>query len=302
MNLTAQSTRHEDPELRFAFGRNWRSFLAALDERRIEEARNRLRESLGRDDLHGVRALDIGSGSGLSSLVMHQLGADVVAFDYDADSVACTEELRKRYATDASNWQITQGSALDPAFMAALGKFDLVYSWGVLHHTGAMWPAIELAADRVAPQGVLLLALYNDQGLRSRIWHAIKRLYCGGSPGRCLVGAVFYPLFSGYTLWHDLRHLHTPGTHAREYTRKRGMSLFHDWRDWLGGYPFEVAKPEDVVGKLTAHGFELQRQTLAKGLGCNEFVFDRGSETHTGTGACSNSRNTRNTFQSSTVS
>lgn len=280
MNSIAQSVRHEDPELRFAFGRNWRSFLATLDEHRIDEARRRLSESLSRDDLHGVRALDIGSGSGLSSLVMHQLGADVVAFDYDVDSVACTEELRRRYAPDASNWQIMRGSALDPAFVATLGKFDLVYSWGVLHHTSAMWAAIELAVARVAPHGTLLLALYNDQGWRSRVWRQIKHLYCSGTPGRWLVGAAFYPLFSLYALWQDLRHFHMLGTHARQYARKRGMSLFHDWRDWLGGYPFEVAKPEDVVRKLTADGFELQRQTLTRGLGCNEFVFTKGLPSH----------------------
>ena len=273
MNSIAQSTRHEDPELRFAFGRNWRSFLATLDDHRINEARRRLCESLGRDDLHGVRALDIGSGSGLSSLVMHQLGADLVAFDYDADSVACTEELRRRYAPDATNWQIMQGSALDPIFMAGLGQFDLVYSWGVLHHTGSMWPAIELAAARVAPQGTLLLALYNDQGRRSQAWRAIKRLYCSSAPGRWLVGSVFYPIFAAYALWKDLRHFHVPGTHAREYAQKRGMSLFHDWRDWLGGYPFEVAKPADVERKLAPHGFALQRETLTRGLGCNEFLF-----------------------------
>lgn len=275
MTSIAQATRHEDPELRFAFGRNWRSFLTTLDEHRIDEARRRLCESLGRDDLRGVRALDIGSGSGLSSLVMHRLGADIVSFDYDTDSVACTEELRRRYALDSTDWRVLQGSALDPAFMVGLGQYGLVYSWGVLHHTGSMWPAIELAAARVAPQGTLLLALYNDQGSRSRVWHAIKRLYCSGAPGRWLVGAAFYPLFAAYALWEDLRHFHMPGTHAREYSRKRGMSLFHDWRDWLGGYPFEVAKPEEVARKLTAAGFELQRQALTRGLGCNEFVFLR---------------------------
>ena len=273
MNSAAQSGRHEDPDLRFAFGRNWKSFLTTLDAHRIDEARRRLCESLGRVDLHGIRALDIGSGSGLSSLVMHQLGADVVAFDFDADSVACTEELRRRYAPDATNWQIMQGSALDPAFMAGLGKFDLVYSWGVLHHTGAMWPAIELAATCVAPHGTLLLALYNDQGWRSAVWGAIKHIYCSSAPGRWLVGALFYPLFSAYALWQDLRHLHMPGAHAREYARKRGMSLFHDWRDWLGGYPFEVAKPGEAVRRLAKNGFELRHQTLTRGLGCNEFVF-----------------------------
>lgn len=280
MNSSAQLARHEDPDLRFAFGRNWKSFLTTLDERRIDEARRRLCESLGRDDLRGIRALDIGSGSGLSSLVMHQMGADVVAFDYDTDSVACTGELRRRYAPDATNWQILRGSALDPAFMTELGQFDLVYSWGVLHHTGAMWPAIELTQLRVAQHGTLLLALYNDQGWRSRLWHTFKHLYCSSTLGRWLVGATFYPLFAVYALWQDLRHLHMPGTHARNYVRKRGMSLFHDWRDWLGGYPFEVAKPDQVVRKLAADGFELRGQTLTRGLGCNEFVFAKSAISH----------------------
>lgn len=280
MTAQAHPTHHADPELRFAFGRNWQSFLATLDDRRIEEARKRLCESLERTDLHGVRALDIGSGSGLSSLVMDQLGADVVAFDYDRDSVACTKELRRRYAARNANWKILQGSALDPAFMTGLGQFDLVYSWGVLHHTGAMWPAIELAAARVAPGGTLLLALYNDQGWRSRLWRRIKHLYCSGVPGKWLVGAVFYPLFALYAVVTDLRHLKMPGDHARNYRQKRGMSLFHDWRDWLGGYPFEVAKPEDVVRRLTAQGFALQRQTVTRGLGCNEFVFTETSTPH----------------------
>ena len=261
-----------DPELRFAFGKNWLSFLATLNDRRIREARQRLCESLGRDDLHGVRALDIGSGSGLSSLVMHQLGADVVAFDYDTDSVACTEELRRRYAPDAQNWKVVQGSALDPNFMASLGEFDLVYSWGVLHHTGAMWRAIELAEARVAPRGTLLLALYNDQGWRSRVWHAIKHTYCSGTAGRWLVTAVFYPIFGAYSIWQDVRRARMPGTHARQYASKRGMSLVHDWKDWLGGYPFEVASPDDIMRRLTASGFALQHQTITRGLGCNEFV------------------------------
>ena len=280
MNSNAQPARHKDPDLRFAFGRNWKSFLATLDEHRIAEARKRLCESLGRDELQGVRVLDVGSGSGLSSLVMHQLGAEVVSFDYDMDSVACTEELRRRYAPDATNWQVMQGSALDPAFMAGLGQFDLVYSWGVLHHTGAMWPALELTAQRIATGGTLLLALYNDQGWRSRAWRRIKHLYCTSTSGRWLAGVVFYPLFALYALALDLRHLKMPGDHARRYREKRGMSLFHDWRDWLGGYPFEVAKPEEVVSRLAASGFELQRQTLTRGLGCNEFVFRKGTASH----------------------
>lgn len=280
MNSVERPSHHEDPDLRFAFGRNWKSFLTTLNEHRIHEARRRLCESLARNELRGMRVLDIGSGSGLSSLVMHQLGADVVSFDYDTDSVACTEELRRRYAPDGTNWRIMQGSALDPTFMADLGQFDLVYSWGVLHHTGAMWPAIDLAAMRVAEHGTFLLALYNDQGMRSRFWHAVKRLYCSSNLGRFLVSTTFYPIFALYSLWQDVKHLNVPGTHARSYVHRRGMSLFHDWRDWLGGYPFEVARPEEVVHRLAVGGFELQSQTLTQGLGCNEFVFTKSVTPH----------------------
>lgn len=261
--------------MRFAFGKNWRSFLSVLDEDRINEARRAICDSLDRGDLRGWRVLDIGSGSGLSSLVMYRLGAEVVSFDYDPDSVACTEELRWLYAAGDKRWTVAQGSVLDAAFMQSLGKFNLVYSWGVLHHTGAMWQALDLAQQCVAPGDTLLIALYNDQGMRSKIWHGIKRCYCSGALGRRLVIAVFFPLFWLYSLVLDCRHRKLPGSHIRNYARKRGMSITHDWRDWLGGYPFEVAKTEDVARRLAADGFELQRQTLTRGLGCNEFVFKR---------------------------
>jgi SAM-dependent methyltransferase len=266
--------------MRFAFGKNWRSFLSVLDEDRINEARRAICDSLGRSDLRGWRVLDIGSGSGLSSLVMCRLGAEVVSFDYDPDSVACTEELRRRCDVGDNRWTVAQGSVLDAGFMRSLGEFDLVYSWGVLHHTGAMWHALDLAQQCVAPGGTLLIALYNDQGWRSRVWHTVKRLYCSSTLGRWLVVVTFYPLFAMYALWQDLRHFRMPGTHARNYVRKRGMSIFHDWRDWLGGYPFEVAKPEEVVRKLAADGFELQSKTLTQGLGCNEFVFAKSAPSH----------------------
>jgi SAM-dependent methyltransferase len=261
--------------MRFAFGKNWRSFLSVLDEDRINEARRAICDSLDRSDLRDWRVLDIGSGSGLSSLVMYRLGAEVVSFDYDPDSVACTEELRRRCDVGDNRWTVAQGSVLDAGFMRSLGEFDLVYSWGVLHHTGEMWQALDLAQQDVAPGGTLLIALYNDQGLRSRIWHGIKRCYCSGVAGRWLVKAAFFPLFWLYSLALDCRHLELPGSHIRNYARKRGMSITHDWSDWLGGYPFEVAKPEDVVSKLSANGFELQRQILTHGLGCSEFVFKR---------------------------
>lgn len=261
--------------MRFEFGNNWRSFLSLLDEKRIEEAVRAVQLSLGRQSLAGLRVLDIGSGSGLSSLAMHRLGAEVTSFDYDAVSVACTQELRSRYTADSTSWKVMQGSVLDEAFMSSLGTFDLVYAWGVLHHTGAMWDSINLAALRVNQGGRLLIALYNDQGWRSHMWLRVKRTYCGSTAGRFLVKAAFYPLFALYALLLDIRRGHLPGAHARNYLERRGMSLIHDWRDWLGGYPFEVANPSEVRSVLARHGFDLEHQTLTHGWGCNEFVLTK---------------------------
>lgn len=217
--------------------------------------------------------LDIGSGSGLSSLAMRRMSAQVVSFDFDPESVVCTKELRRRYDSDSGSWEVLQGSILDADFVAGLGQFDLVYSWGVLHHTGEMWRAIDLAEQRVAPGGTLLIALYNDQGWRSNAWRWIKRLYCSGWLGSATVGAVFYPLFFAYSLLSDLVAWKLPGTYVREYIGRRGMSIFHDWRDWLGGYPFEAAAPAVVKARICEAGFTLKREGLTSGWGCNEFVF-----------------------------
>ena len=261
---------------RFAFGENWRRFLGALDEDRIRRAEQSMAELLGSADLAGRRFLDVGSGSGLFSLAARRLGARVCSFDFDPASVACTAELRRRYGCDDADWTIREGSVLDDAFIDTLGTYEIVYSWGVLHHTGDMWAALDRVARLVAPGGLLAIAIYNDQGLWSARWRRIKKLYCSGPLGRAAVCATCIPAFVLRGLLSDAIGARNPLARYTEYRNNRGMSVVHDWIDWLGGYPFEVAKPEAVFDWFRAREFQMQKlKTCGGTVGCNEYVFTR---------------------------
>lgn len=258
---------------RFEFGANWARFLDVLDDGRIAVAEQSLRDMLEVDSLAGLRFLDAGSGSGLFSLVARRLGATVHSFDFDPASVACTRELRRRYFPDDPQWQVEEASVLDPDYLQRLGQFDVVYSWGVLHHTGQMWPALDNVSRLVADGGKLFVSIYNDQGSRSRRWLHLKKIYNRS-------GLLKTPIAGGTAvmLWwrswvKDALRLR-PFASWRAVREQRGMSAWRDVVDWVGGYPFEVAKPEEIFDFYRARGFTLVRLVTCGGsLGCNQFVF-----------------------------
>jgi 2-polyprenyl-6-hydroxyphenyl methylase/3-demethylubiquinone-9 3-methyltransferase len=275
--MNGATTEIESGE-RFAFGENWSQFLTLVDEVRINEAVTSIRTMLETDDLNGQRFADVGSGSGLFSLAARRLGAEVVSFDYDPECVACTGEMQRRYDVGSADrtWQVLQGSALDGDFISTLGLFDVVYSWGVLHHTGDMWAALGNVATIVAPNGRLLISIYNDQGARSKLWTRVKHRYNTSGP------VARWALLNSVDLYLRSRSLATTayqrlrGLPATRTPRGRGMDRQRDLVDWVGGYPFEVAKPELIFDFYRSRGFVLERlKTCGGGIGCNQFVFKR---------------------------
>ena len=263
-------------ETAYAFGKNWKKYVDRdLSEERVLEAERSLEGLLGPRALVGKTFLDIGCGSGLFSLAAWRMGASrVVSLDVDLDSVECCRILARSAQPDANrSWTILEGSILDDEFVVSLPKSEVVYSWGVLHHTGEMWRAIELAGHLVAPVGIFAIGIYNWQGGRrgTETWRKLKAWYVSAPRWEARLWELAY---ATWRVIYMLLVLRNPVRYIRAYKKHRGMSWFRDISDWLGGYPYEAATPGQILSFVRDKlGFELIRQNINGGLGISEFVF-----------------------------
>jgi 2-polyprenyl-6-hydroxyphenyl methylase/3-demethylubiquinone-9 3-methyltransferase len=281
MKLEQEKNRPRD--MTFEFGKNWREFLKAIDEERIRIARDSLTDFLQMDDLSGKSFLDIGCGSGLFSLAAHDLHAErVVSFDLDPFSVECCKHLREKKGQPA-NWEVFQASILDEELTRRLGRFDIVYSWGVLHHTGEMWRAMENAMNLVESGGYMYIAIYNkilnrDGSSQSWIhdfWLKVKTTY----NNRPLVGkTLLTPMAMAAYIAMVLARFENPVTHIRNYKSHRGMSWRRDATDWIGGYPYEFATVEEIFKFIKGLDprFSLENIKVTSGRGLNWLLFRKG--------------------------
>lgn len=263
-------------KISFSFGRNWKKFLEKFDGERLDEAVKSLKDFMGLPNFEGKTFLDIGCGSGLFSLAARKMGATkVVSIDIDPFSVECAKFLKGKEG-DPSNWEVLHGSVLDQGFISSLGQFDIVYSWGVLHHTGKMWEAIENAAKLVGPQGHFYIAIYNKtRGLDGTAnWIRIKKLYNAWPDiGKRAIEGVYASL---YFLAHILS-FRNPIKKIKAYKSRRGMNWYRDIVDWLGGYPFEAATTEEIFRFVRQKfpDFELINLKSTNATGNNWFCFKR---------------------------
>jgi 2-polyprenyl-6-hydroxyphenyl methylase/3-demethylubiquinone-9 3-methyltransferase len=262
--------------MRFGFGKNWEDYVKRnFSQERVQIAKNHLLKFLGVEDLHGKYFLDIGCGSGLHSLAALESGAArIVSFDFDPNSVSTTNLLRA-HSGNPANWVVLQGSILDENFLKGLEPADVVYSWGVLHHTGAMWQAMNNTVPLLKPGGLLYIALY-DYDIHvhptPEFWLEVKQRYNrSGGLGKRQMELWYVWEFALYKRWTNL-----PALIKRVvgYKQSRGMAFYNDVVDWLGGWPMEFAKRADVEAWAERMGLDMLQ--MKTGEANTEYLFRRG--------------------------
>ncbi len=263
----------------FAFGKNWERFIKKYGDseglnRRLEIAKKSIADFMNVDNLKGRLFLDVGCGSGIFSLAAFDLGADVVSFDVDPFSVKGCEFYREKRG-NPTNWKVYQGSVLDNNFLRTLPKADIVYSHGVLHHTGAMWQAMTNVKNLVKEDGYLYIAIYNKMYgwfNGSRAWQIKKQIY--GHLPRVLqyLWEGFY--FFRHALLPFIIRLKNPLKNLQNFYKKRGEDVWVDIRDWLGGYPYEYARPDEVFD-FYKNEFTLVNLFTKNTLALNIFLFKK---------------------------
>ncbi len=254
-------------QISFSFGENWLNYIKNnFDQEKFKEARQSLANLLGTDNLVGKTFLDIGCGSGIFSLAAVDMGAQsVTSIDVDPASVQACQEIKKQFAEATTHWTILEGSILDQDFIQALPQADIVYSWGVLHHTGAMWPAIDNATKLVHDKGTFVISIYNRHW-SSNFWLKYKQLYnrSGEMGKKILVWLFLFPRVAIRTL-----------KRKPPLKDNRGMSVYYDAIDWVGGLPYEYASFDEIIDFFRERGFVLQHSIKTNSIGCNQFTFEK---------------------------
>ncbi len=263
---------------RFEFGQNWTRFLATVNDARVLRAEASLKAMLGLDTLAGLTFLDIGCGSGLFSLAARRLGADRTFVRLR--SAVGSLQPQAEGALPSRRRRLAHRVGIGPR--CRLSRKPSPFRHRLLlgcpsPHRCHVAGARACAASRAA-NGKLFIAIYNDMGSQSIRWRQLKRLYAK-------LPAAVQPLYACAVSAPEeakgfLRAV--PSGRPQDYVatwtkyeRNRGMSRWRDIIDWVGGYPYEFAKPDAICSFFIDRGFALDKMCIGGGLGCSEYVFSR---------------------------
>jgi SAM-dependent methyltransferase len=269
---TAGNDTGTAPPISFSFGKNWLSFLEHMPDEAMRDVASDIADWLGASAVEGKSVVDIGCGSGVHSHCFHAMGVkSLFSIDVDPRSVAATSMMWER-AGKPNNWRVQHASILDDNFVKSLEKFDIVYSWGVLHHTGEMWRAIENASRLVSEGGLFWIALYTKGPDYPTHLELKKQYNRAGWLGKKLM--IYRRILK------TMRKRMSAGKNPFGWNerRRRGMDVYHDLIDWLGGLPYEVASPEEIRSFCEARGFELVRVDSRPEGACSGYLMRRLSE------------------------
>jgi len=260
----------------FSFGNNWKDFLKRISPQQIDNSQTSLLELIAPFKIKGKSFIDVGCGSGLFSLAAHNLNASkVTSLDIDNDSIHCCESLRK-VNYKKREWKIIKGSILNTSLIKKLGKYDIVFSWGVLHHTGDMYKAFGNIKYLCKIDTIFILAIYNKlEDLNSLLsgssknWLKIKSIYSrSNNIIKKIIEFLYYAwFFIGYIITNR-----NPFSYIKEY-KQRGMNFVTDIKDWLGGYPYEFATSDELINYFSKQGFCVKKIISSNNLGCHQIVF-----------------------------
>ncbi len=255
-----------DPNVRFNFGKNWNNYSSKIDQSKLNDAIISLEKLLPSEiDFSKKKFLDIGCGSGIHAISAKKLGfKSVLCTDYDIDSVNTS---RRNIDKFKSKIKVIQDDILKTNIQE---NFDIVYSWGVLHHTGNMKKAINNTKKLVMPKGYLIIAIYRKTYF-CPLWTNIKYFYCRTNNfNKFILEKLFYSILI-------IRHIVSLNFSIFE-KNERGMNLYNDSVDWLGGYPYESATIEEILD-IVGEDFNLINSFNTKpgygifGTGCAEYIF-----------------------------
>lgn len=257
-------------KITFSFGKNWQEYVNSVSEENIEGAKQDIVSWIGKENINGKAVLDIGSGSGIHSYSFYLLGASqIFSFDYDVKSVKATLLFWDK-ADRPTNWKVVQGSVLDNAFLSSISKADIVYSWGVLHHTGDMWKAIENASKFVKDGGFFFISIYAKGPNYERHLGIKQRFNAKGAFGKGVM--IWGYIFRNY-IWKRLKKRQNP--FAWNQKKARGMTVYYDVIDWLGGLPYEVAYDHEITEFLSRLGFSLVKLQPREEGACHRLLYKK---------------------------